>query len=76
MQIYIFIGLLFLTFGLWILALVDITRSKFKNSTMNTVWLLIIIFFPFIGSIIYFLLRNKFTTTERRKFQPDFNRNS
>jgi len=54
--------------------LVDIAKSRFKDQTMNTVWLLIVLFFPIVGSIFYFQLKKKFTTKEKRKFNPDFSK--
>ena len=68
------IGLIILTIVLWFWAIMDITRSRFKNRTMNTVWLLIVLFFPVLGSIFYFQLRKKLINKEPRKFQPNFNK--
>lgn len=68
------IGLIILTIGLWFWAMIDIAKSRFKNQSLNTVWLLIVLFFPILGSIFYFQFRKKFTTKEPRKFQPNFNR--
>jgi hypothetical protein len=65
-------GLVILTIVLWFWALIDITRSRFKNPTMNIVWLLAVLFFPVLGSIFYFQLRRKFISKESRKFQPNF----
>jgi len=46
--------------GLWIFALVEIIRSEFKSDTDKIIWFLIVFFFPFVGSIIYFFAeRNK-----------------
>ncbi|MCD4773948.1 MAG: PLD nuclease N-terminal domain-containing protein [Bacteroidales bacterium] len=74
MEPIVIIGLSFLTIVLWFWAIIDIVKSRFKNQTMNTVWLLIVLFFPILGSIIYLLLRKKYTTKEVRKFQPNFKR--
>ncbi len=63
-----------LTTILWFWAIIDIIKSIFKNPTMNTVWLLIVLFFPVLGSIFYFQLRKKLINKEPRKFQPNFNR--
>jgi hypothetical protein len=40
---------------LWIIALVDILRSDFRGDD-KIIWVLIVIFFPFLGSILYFLI--------------------
>jgi hypothetical protein len=74
MEILLIIGLSILSIGLWFWALIDIAKSRFKNPTMNTVWLLIVLFLPILGSIFYFLLRKKYTTKEKRKFNPNFSK--
>lgn len=40
---------------LWLVALVDILRSEFQGND-KLVWVLVVIFFPFFGSILYFLI--------------------
>jgi hypothetical protein len=40
---------------LWIIALADILRSEFKGND-KVVWVVVVIFFPFLGSILYFLI--------------------
>ena len=74
METTLIIGFVILTIILWFLAIIDITRSRFKNPNMNTIWLLAVLFFPVLGSIFYFQLRKKFVTKKPRKFQPNFNR--
>ncbi|MDX6748108.1 PLD nuclease N-terminal domain-containing protein [Polaribacter sp. PL03] len=74
METTLIIGFVILTIILWFWAIMDITRSRFKNRNMNTIWLLAVLFFPVLGSIFYFQLRKKFVTKEKRKFQPNFNR--
>ncbi|MCE7995736.1 MAG: PLDc_N domain-containing protein [Roseivirga sp.] len=59
---------------LWFWAITDITRSRFNSASQRTGWLLIVLFFPTIGSILYFQLRKRFTTQKRRVFKPAFNR--
>lgn len=76
METTLAIGLVLLVIALWFWAIIDISRSRFKNPTMNTVWLLAVLFFPLLGSILYFFMRNKFITKEPRRFQPNFNRNN
>ncbi len=41
---------------LWIWALVDIVKSEFTDSTNKTIWVLVIIFLPVIGSLLYLLI--------------------
>ena len=74
METTLIIGFVILTIILWFSAIIDITRSRFKNPNMNTIWFLAVLFFPVLGSIFYFQLRKKFVTKEPRKFQPNFNR--
>jgi hypothetical protein len=50
---------LFILFSLaivWIIALVDILRSDFKDSNEKLIWVLLVIFLPFLGSILYFVI--------------------
>ena len=51
----IFLGILLLP---WIIALVDILRSEFTGSN-KIVWLLVVIFLPVIGFLLYFLIGTK-----------------
>lgn len=43
-------------FILWVWALVDIITSKFEESLMQVVWLLVVFFLPFLGVILYLLI--------------------
>jgi len=40
---------------LWIIALVDILRSNFQGND-KVVWVIVVIFFPLLGSILYFII--------------------
>lgn len=51
----IILGFILLPLLLWIIALVDILKSEFTGSN-KIVWLLVVIFFPVIGFILYFLI--------------------
>jgi hypothetical protein len=44
---------------LWIIALVDIVRNDFPGSNEKLIWILIVLFAPFIGSILYFAIGRK-----------------
>lgn len=68
------IGFIFLSITLWFWAIIDISRSRFKNPIMNTMWLLAVLFFPILGSILYFQFKEKYVSIKKRKFQPNFNR--
>lgn len=45
---------LFLLFP--ILAIVSVVRNEFPNNNDKLVWILLIIFLPFLGSLLYFLI--------------------
>ena len=68
------IGIIILTFIIWSWAIIDLLKSEFKNLKIKAIWLIIILFFPIIGSIIYFQLRKELTKNEPQKFQPNFDR--
>jgi hypothetical protein len=51
MGIFIFLAVCFL----WIIALIDILRSDFQGND-KVLWVLVVIFFPFLGSILYFII--------------------
>lgn len=74
METTIIISFIILFIFLWVWAIIDISKSRFKNPTMNTVWYLIVLFFPVVGSIFYFQLRKNYVVKEARKFKPNFNR--
>ncbi|WP_416376045.1 PLDc N-terminal domain-containing protein [Roseivirga sp.] len=66
-------AVLLLTIALWVWALVDLSKSRFKSGRTNLLWLLIILFSPIIGSILYFQLKKGFTERRPRQFEPKFN---
>lgn len=41
---------------LWIIALIDILKSDFKDTNGKIIWVLLVIFLPIIGSILYFAI--------------------
>lgn len=43
-------------FILWVWALIDVLKSEFKDGTTKFLWVLAIIFIPFIGLLLYFLI--------------------
>lgn len=53
----IFITLIFFLL-LPVIALVDIIRSKFEGN-LQIIWVLVVIFFNIIGSILYFIIGRK-----------------
>lgn len=56
------LGLIFWTlfwFILWLLALVDVLRNNFKGQNEKLIWVLVVIFIPFLGPILYFFVGRK-----------------
>ncbi|MEM6842931.1 MAG: PLD nuclease N-terminal domain-containing protein [Bacteroidota bacterium] len=43
-----------LGFGLWLFALIDVLRSRFRNDADKIIWVLVVLFLQFLGAIIYF----------------------
>jgi hypothetical protein len=39
-----------------LIALIDALRSDFRGQNDKIMWVIIIIFFPFIGSVLYFFI--------------------
>ena len=42
--------------GTWIWALIDCLKSDFSDSSTKLIWILVIIFVPIIGSILYLVI--------------------
>lgn len=42
--------------GIWLAALVDILRSRFKKAEAKLIWLLVITLIPVIGVLLYIFL--------------------
>ncbi|MDP4039250.1 MAG: PLDc N-terminal domain-containing protein [Candidatus Pacearchaeota archaeon] len=51
---WILIGILFLIFWIWMI--VDCSKRNFKNTAEKIIWLLVIIFAHWVGSIVYFIV--------------------
>ena len=43
----------------WIIAPVDVLKSNFEDSTNKLIWVLVIILFPNVEAIIYFVFGRK-----------------
>ncbi len=41
---------------LWVWALIDCVTGTFSNSDSKLIWVVVIIFVPFLGSILYFII--------------------
>ena len=44
---------------LWIIALVDVLKSDFSDSTNKLIWVIVIFLFPLVGALIYFIMGTK-----------------
>ena len=60
----------------WVWALLDLASSTFKKANWKIAWLLVIVCFPVVGSILYLLLRKDFKAQKRADFNPGFNTNN
>ena len=61
MSVAIIILLLIIVLGLsstilWIWALVDLTRNQTLDTNTKIVWVIVVLIFPFIGSIVYLVV--------------------
>ena len=71
---FMLIGLLVLSIILWLQAIFDIVKTTFKLKVYKIIWICIILFFPIIGSLIYFRFKRKKKTSKRREFKPNFDK--
>lgn len=55
-EILVILFILGTPFLMMVLALVDILRSDFEQSSNKLVWTIVVMLLPFIGSLIYFLI--------------------
>ena len=63
-------GLLFL--GIWAYAIFDCMRSEFGEPNQKLIWIILIVFVPFLGPLMYLGLSKKGKV--KRSFQPNFDR--
>lgn len=53
----VFWTILFISlFAIWLFALTDIFRSEFRQKRDKVVWASVVILFPFLGVVLYYLL--------------------
>jgi hypothetical protein len=43
-------------FIFWIVALINILRNDFKGPNEKLIWIVVVIFVPFLGSVLYFAI--------------------
>jgi len=46
-------------FGTWLYALVDAIGGQFENPTDKVIWIILILFLPFLGTILYMMIGRK-----------------
>ena len=68
---FFMMALLVVGFVLWVAAMVDLMRRRKERSDGLLAWLITVLFFPLVGSMIYFLWGKN--QTSKRSFQPQFN---
>lgn len=67
---FLSIALISLTIILSFWALIDMVKTR-RN--VNPIWLILILFFPIFGSILYFQMKKEHSPINNR-FNPRFNR--
>lgn len=56
----------------WIYAIVDVVRSEFSVPTNKVVWIMVLMFMPFLGVIFYFIFgRNQREVVEENDSSED-----
>ncbi len=53
------IGIGLLNLILFLVALISILKNEFTDSTIKLMWVLIVLFVPFFGPIVYFAIGGK-----------------
>jgi len=74
METFLVLAFGILTIALWLWVIIDITRSRRTEPLSMTVWFWLVLFFPVIGSILYFLLKDRWSKRRTREFSPTFNK--
>ena len=52
--------IILLLFGIWLAALIDIIRSRFKSDTDRLLWIVVVTLAPFIGILLYWILGKRY----------------
>jgi hypothetical protein len=50
------IGIGLALLAIWIWTLLDIIRDQSKNSSEKLLWIVIVFFFPFLGTLLYLIM--------------------
>ncbi len=51
--------IIFIVVAIPIIALIDILKSDFTKSVNKIVWIIVVLFIPILGSILYFVIGKK-----------------
>ena len=70
MYTFAFVIVILLTLVLWIWAFIDLFKKWYNFGMIRIGYLILILSFPLLGSILYFQLSGR---KRERKFSPDFN---
>ncbi|MCP9761989.1 PLDc N-terminal domain-containing protein [Lacihabitans soyangensis] len=57
--VILFIVLIPLTIGFWIIAILDLVKRQFVSKAAKVIWAIVILLLPFLGSILYLLIGRK-----------------
>jgi hypothetical protein len=63
---------LFFALVLWVWALLDVVKISFSSPFLRTLFVMLILLFPLIGSIFYFQMKKR-VSVDSREFRPQFN---
>lgn len=55
----IWISFTFFLFAIWVWTLVDIIKSQFRDANEKLIWVLLVAFLPFIGTLLYYVFGSK-----------------
>lgn len=64
---WIVIIIALLALALWIYAIADILRGSFRGDLSKILWLVVVIFFPVLGALLYLLFGRKSSSRELRR---------
>lgn len=66
----LFVIFIFLLFVIsFLVALIDILVSEFENTTTKLIWVLIVLFAPILGSLLYFTIGMRHKVRNRSYYQ-------
>lgn len=62
--------IIILSFAMWVVVLIDILKSDFKDSMNKLVWILLTFFIPILGSILYLFIGRKQSRNNNSSLKP------